>query len=130
MFLGNTQVEEIINELMINSKRFPVSEIIEDVKSKGSSSQFIKFTDPDNQQICIKLSDEVYIYSQQDAEVFDEEMKNIDVEDYFTNTIDVEELDKFQIKEGISGFYSSLDELKDIYSGDWKQILAECVFEN
>ena len=38
---------------------------MDDIKEKGALSEYLSFTDVDNQQVCIKLSEDVYIYSQQ-----------------------------------------------------------------
>ena len=52
-----------------------------------------------------------------------------DVEDYFTETYNLSELSDEEINEGVMGFYDSLDALKEMTPDDWKQIAAECIFE-
>ena len=39
------------------------------------------------------------------------------------------ELSDEEINEGVMGFYDSLDALKEMTPDDWKQIAAECIFE-
>lgn len=132
MFLGNTQLKELLVELNLNLHKFDnVKDIIEDLKRKGPNSGYLSFTDLDNQQVCIKLSEDTFIYSQQTAFTYDwNEDNDRDVEDYFTETYDLTELSLDEINEGISGFYSSLDVLKKEVPDNWKQIAAECIFED
>jgi hypothetical protein len=42
-----------------------IDNIIGDIKKNNIDSKYLLFTDVDNQQICIQLSEDVYIYSQQ-----------------------------------------------------------------
>ena len=131
MFLGKTQLDELLIELNLNLHQFDnVKDIIEDLKEKGGDSKYLSGTDQDNQQICIEINEDVYIYSQQTAMFYDwnEDNEN-DVEDYFTETYDLSELSDEDINKGISGFYSSLEVLKKELPSDWKQIAIECIFE-
>jgi len=132
MFLGNTQLEQIIRELKLNSH---ISEninlIIKDIQKNNIDSKYLDFTDQDNQQICIQISKDVYIYSQQTYLFYDWNTHNDkDVEEYYTETYNLALLTKSDIEEGISGFYPSLDALKKDAGEDWKQIAIECIFEN
>ncbi len=132
MFLGKTQLKELLVELNLNLHKFDnVKEIIEDLKVKGGDSKYLSYTDQDNQQICIEINEDVYIYSQQTAMLYDwNEDNNRDVEDYFTETYDLTELSLDEINEGISGFYTSLDALKKEVPDNWRQIAIECIFED
>lgn len=132
MFLGKTQLKELLVELNLNLHKFDnVKEIIEDLKVKGGDSKYLSYTDQDNQQICIEINEDVYIYSQQTAMLYDwKEDNNRDVEDYFTETYDLTELSLDEINEGISGFYGSLDALKKEVPDNWRQIAIECIFED
>lgn len=57
MFLGNTQLKELLLELNLNLHKFDnVKDIIEDLKEKGGYSKYLSMTDQDNQQICIKIN--------------------------------------------------------------------------
>lgn len=126
MFLSNTQKQEIIFELKASSR----DDLVEEINKNGAKSTILDFTDPDNQQICIKLSEDVYIYSQQDKFFYNwYEDNDTDVEDYHTEKIDLSILSSDEIKSGISGFYTSVDEVKKTYGEDYKMILAECIFE-
>ena len=131
MFLGKTQLDELLIELNLNLHQFDnVKDIIEDLKEKGGDSKYLSGTDPDNQQICIEINEDVYIYSQQTAMFYDyNEDNERDVEDYFTETYNLSELSDEEINEGVMGFYDSLDALKEMTPDDWKQIAAECIFE-
>lgn len=131
MFLGKTQLDELLIELNLNLHQFDnVKNIIEDLKEKGCDSKYLSYTDQDNQQICIEINEDVYIYSQQTAMFYDwsEDNEN-DVEDYFTETYNFSELSDEDINKGISGFYSSFEVLKKEVPGNWKQIAVECIFE-
>lgn len=131
MFLGNTQKKELLKELNFNLHKFNnVRDIIEDLREKGGDSEYLSCTDEDNQQICIVLSDDVYIYSQQTAMFYDySEDNEKDVEDYYTETYDLTELSDNEIDNGVVGFYGSLDALKKEIPDNWKQIAIECIFE-
>ena len=93
MFLGKTQLDELLTELNLNLHKFDnVKDIIEDLKEKGGDSKYLSGTDPDNQQICIEINEDVYIYSQQTAMFYDyNEDNERDVEDYFTETYNLSE---------------------------------------
>ena len=131
MFLGKTQLEELLAELNLNLHKFDnVKNIIEDLKEKGADSKYLSYTDQDNQQICIEINEDVFIYSQQTAMFYDWNVDNEnDVEDYFTETYNFSELPDEDINNCISGFYSSLEVLKNDLPNDWKQIVIECIFE-
>lgn len=43
--------------------------------------------------------------------------------------IDLNDYTKDDIKTYITGYYHSLDELKEMYGNDSNQIIAECIFE-
>lgn len=130
VFLGETQKNELLLELNLNSSKFNVKKIMDDVKEKGALSEYLSFTDVDNQQVCIELSENVYIYSQQTYIGYSYYTDNKkDVGEYYTETYDLEDLSKESLEEGISGFYDSLDELKKESPDNWKQIALECIFE-
>lgn len=131
MFLGNTQLKELLVELNLNLHKFDnVKDIIEDLKEKKEDSKYLSCTDEDNQQICILLSEDVFIYSQQTLLFYDwSEDNERDVEDYFTETYNLSELSLDEVNEGVKGFYDSLDALKKDVPDNWKQIAAECIFE-
>lgn len=132
MFLGTTQLEQLLTELNLNLHKFDnVKNIIDDLNDKGAVSEYLSYTDQDNQQICIEINEDVYIYSQQTAMMYDWcEDNDRDVENYYTETYNLSELSDEEINKGISGFYSSLEVLKKEVSDNWKQIIAECIFED
>ena len=131
MFLGNTQLKDLLLELNLNLHKFDnVKDIIEDLKEKGGYSKYLSMTDQDNQQICIKINEDVYIYSQQTAIFYDWNVDNErDVGNYFTETYNLSELSDEEINNSVAGFYGSLDALKKEVPDNWKQIAAECIFE-
>jgi len=57
MFLGNTQKQEIILELKIASR----DDLVKELEENGVKAEILDFTDVDNQQLCIKLSEDVYM---------------------------------------------------------------------
>ena len=127
MFLGKTQKEEIIFELRANLR----DDLVEEINKNGVKSTILDFTDPDNQQICIKLNEDTYIYSQQNKLFYDYyEDNNTDVKEYYTETINLFIFSSEEIKNGINAFYNSIDKVQEIYGEDYKRILAECIFEN
>ena len=132
MFLGNTQLKQLLTELNLSVNKIEkVKSIIEDLKEKGGESKFLKCTDEDNQQICIQLSEDVFIYSQQTLSDYDwNEDNERDVEDYFTKTYDLNKLTEEEINDGVNGFYDSLEALKKEIPDSWKQIAVECIFED
>ena len=124
MYLGKTQTNALIIELKINNRE----DIIKDIEKYGINSYFISCTDSDNQQFCIKLSSDVFIYSQQNKMFYSwDEDNDIDVMEYYTDTIYLN--DEEDIDQQISGFYDSVEDLKSEVGDDWKQIVAECIFE-
>ena len=132
MFLGTTQLNQLLIDLNLNLHKFDnVKDIIEDLKEKGGDSKYLSGTVQDNQQICIEINEDVYIYSQQTAMFYDwSEDNERDVEDYFTETYDLTELSDDEIDDGVVGFYGSLDALKKEIPDNWKQIAVECIFED
>lgn len=126
MFLGNTQKKELAKELKLALRE----DLVFDIEKNGVNSSLLDFTDVDNQQICIKLNEDKFIYSQQTKFFYDWFRDNdIDVKDYYTDTIDLSILSEKEIRSEISGFYGSIEEVKEIYGDSYKQILAECIFE-
>jgi hypothetical protein len=70
-------------------------------------------TDHDNYQFVKKLSDTEFIV----------------IEDNNEYEIDLNDYSEEQIKYNITAYYSSLEELKEIYGDDSNQIIAECIAE-
>lgn len=67
MTLNKNQIQALIDELDSSKYLFAnVNDVIEDINKNGASSKYIIITDIDTQQVCIKLSEFVFIYSQQD----------------------------------------------------------------
>jgi hypothetical protein len=71
-------------------------------------------------QFCFQLSDNVWKYC---------EYNYVD-RSLIEDTIDISKLSNKDKEEAIQGFYSSLDEVNEIYGKDYNQIIAECYFEN
>jgi hypothetical protein len=71
-------------------------------------------------QFCFQLSDNVWKYC---------EYNYID-RSLTEDTIDISKLSNKDKEEAIQGFYSSLNEVNEIYGKDSNQIIAECYFEN
>jgi len=84
----------------------------------------ICYTDPDNEQICLKLSNDSFLYSQRDED------NVLIAEPYRTEIMLWEDFNTEELqKEAISGYYSSINEVKKIYGESWKMIVLECAFE-
>lgn len=127
MFLGTTQKDQLIAELKINLQ----PKMAKELKEKGSDASFLSWTDDSNQQICIQIDEDVYIYSEHDKFFYEWETDmERDVGEYRTDTINLKQLSEEEIEDGISGFYTSLKKLKEECGDNWKQIAAECIFEN
>lgn len=132
MFLGNTQKNELLDELKFLSLRgfTTATEAIKDIETNESNAECLDFTDPDNQQIGIKITDDVWLYSQQDKMDYDYYNDNdLDVKTYKTQTIELIDYDDDDIDDMVSAFYSDLDTLKKENGDSWKQITLECIFE-
>lgn len=124
---GKHTKKEIIFEL----KAVLRDDLAREIEKNGAKSSILNFTDVDNQQICIKLDENVYIYSQQNEFFYNCYTDNdTDIKAYYTEKIDLSILSLEGIKNEISGFYNSIEEVKKIYAKNYKQILAECIFEN
>ena len=132
MTLNKNQIQSLIDELDSSKYLFAnINDVIEDINKNGASSKYIIITDIDTQQVCVKLSDFVFIYSQKDFSDKEFYKSQNDCEDRFlTQTIDLTKFSDKKIEENIYNFYSSIDEVKKLYTVDWKQIVAECIFEN
>lgn len=48
---------------------------------------------------------------------------------FYTETIRVDTMTEQEMKDAISGYYPSIDNVKEIYGDNWEQIIAECAFE-
>ena len=133
MFLGDTQKQQILDELKLlqtTNKYAQINDVITDIENKGVQSKYILLTDPDNQQIAVKVSDDIWIYSEQDSIDYSwEENNDIDIEDYETQILSFHNFKSEELEEAVAGYEDSLDSLKSIYGTGWKQIALECVFE-
>ena len=70
-------------------------------------------TDGDNNQYVKKISNTEFMI------IDNNRIHEIDIDDY-TN---------LEIREHISGYYSSLEELQEMYGDDSNQVIAECIAE-
>ena len=134
MFLGKTQKEEIIALLdallMGSNKHKHLNEIANDIEQKRAESDFLLQTDIDNQQVVIKVTDDIWIYSQQNSFRYDWSKHNdLDVEEYKTEIMDFNLLTLEEIEDDVCCYEDSLKKHKEIYGKDWKMIALECVFE-
>gem|GEM_PF-2061003 len=124
------QLENIIEELEgLVYYNQNIQHVIEDIKNKGVQSEYINMTDPDTEQICIKITEDIWLYSQSDDYIVDGKSILNGNYEYDTNLLDLslyasEDFDKF-----VSGYYNDLDHLKEENGDAWKQILLECAFE-
>lgn len=96
--------------------------------------------DADNQQYCFIHSENVFTYKEfikfnEDEGEFNEIPETITKEMWEDSnlwevaTIDYSKLSDDEITDAISGYYDTIDEVKETYGDDWKQIVVECHFE-
>jgi hypothetical protein len=96
-------------------------------------------TDPDNNQYGRKLSPGVYQFKEWDRNEYcssgicdSPEFKKDNFNNsrfWKENTIVLANFNEQEIREHISAYYNSLEQLKEIYGDDWEWIVAECIFE-
>jgi len=72
MFLGKSQKEEIIRELKFVAASDEIAiDLIREIEKDGVDAKCLSFTDVDNQQVAIKITEDIWIYSQQDKFFYD-----------------------------------------------------------
>lgn len=93
-------------------------------------------TDPDNFQYGRKVSEGVYQFKEWGGEKKLQVPSGKPIKECFDEPGDWEEdtivlanYSEDEIREHISAYYSSLEELKEIYGDDSEWIIAECIFE-
>lgn len=131
MFLGETQKNEILERLIFIGNEINIREIIDDIKSNGILSKFITVIDSDNQSFCIKITENVYVFSQQNLLNYNPESHNsLNIESYYTTIINITDFSKDGLRDEISPYYSSYEVLKKEYPNYWKLLIAESIFKN
>jgi hypothetical protein len=81
-------------------------------------------TDPDNKQYGRKIAEGIYEFKERNPfHEFNDEGEEIEI------TINLSHYSEEEIENHISAYYSSLNELKEIYGEDSEWIIAECIFE-
>lgn len=116
------QIDSLVCELKHAAFKYPheckkIAAIIESLEKEGMSS-LIEVTDEDNEQLCINVCGNAWIYSQRDSGG-----------DYYSDTLDLEEQSSDKISNAVESFGYNLDSLKEDDSESWKQLAVECVFE-
>ena len=81
-------------------------------------------TDLDNEQYGRQLSETKFEFKEKNRGLLD-----YDEDEFIHFGVDLSDYSEKEIEEAISGYYSSLDELKAIYIKDSNSIIAECIFE-
>ena len=131
MFLGITQKNEIIRELKFCLDSNLSEQLTKDILNNGVKAKCLDFTDVDNQQVAIKITDDTWLYSQQDKFFYNwNEDNERDVEEYKTDTICLSDYLESEVEKEVKYFYKSLQQLKEECKQNWKQIACECIFEN
>ncbi len=101
-------------------------------------------TDPDTLQYGRQISEKVFEFRQFDVinnrELFeaglDMDLRYLETKPVWKMdcwdklTVDLTNYTDKDIKENITGFYNSLNELKNTYGEESNWIIAECIFEN
>ena len=99
------------------------------LKDEGEKAQWI-LTDDDCYQWTKKLNEDCYQFLMIIGSFnckYNVIMETVPLNEFLTDDED----DKENIQEILRFFdYESLEELEEIYGDSWKQILAECIFEN
>ncbi len=131
MFLSETQKNEILERLIFIGNEIDIREIIDDIKSNGILSKFITVIDSDNQSFCIKITENVYVFSQQNLLNYNSEAhSSLNIESYYTTIINITDFSKDGLRDEISPYYSSYEVLKKEYPNYWKLLIAESIFKN
>ena len=126
MYLSPTQKEELIIELKIKGH----DDIARELEEKGVDSSYLLFINPKQQQVAVKISEDSAVYSQQDIDMYkEEEFMEIDVKEYYTDTISLSSYSTLEFDEYIKGFYDSMETLKEIEGENWQQALLSCIFK-
>jgi len=112
MIINTIQAEQI-TRILESSEKY---------KHFASIINTVKYTDIDTEQVGIKLSDDVWLYSEKDEDNSQEPYRTEFMFWSDFNTKDAQ-------TDAISGYYSSIEEVKKIYGDEWKQIVLECAFE-
>jgi hypothetical protein len=132
MFLSITQKEQLLKELKyaIVCGHNHLQKVSTDITEKGSDSEYLLFTDPDSQQVAIKVNDDIWIYSEHDIAPYCwDEHNDVDVEYYRTETMNFDDYTTEELEHWVKAYQKSLESHKEVYGDDWKQIALECVFE-
>lgn len=114
-----------------------IKEQIDSIKQEVSGTEYeelielidfdkIKFSDCDTNQLYIKLSEDIYLFSQADFVCPESEKKS----EYRTEILDFNDYSREEHACAIYGYYDSLEKVHELYKKDAKMIILECSFEN
>lgn len=81
-------------------------------------------TDLDNEQYGRQLSETRFEFKEKNRGLID-----YDEDEIIHFGVDLSKYSDKEIREAISGYYNSLEELKSIYGDDSNWVIAECIFE-
>ena len=128
--INRKQIDEItdeLNSLLTYNKNIQV--IINDILKNNINSQYLSVTDPDMAQVGIKITDDIWLYSQSDDYIVDGESIISEDYDYDTDLMDFTQYSDEDIQNSVSGYNKDIDDVKKNYGHDWKQVALECAFE-
>lgn len=124
------QLEDILDELsMLVSYNKNIQNVIDDIVINGLKSNYVSLTDPSTEQIGIKITEDIWLYSQNDDYIVDGHSVLDGEYEYETYLLDLSLYKKEDFDKFVSGYYKNLDQLKKENGDSWKQIALECAFE-
>lgn len=100
-----------------------------------------KNTDPDSYQYGRKISEGVYNFKEFDRHNYSTNNSNyLSVDEYMQSIFDNDEFwieikitmkhySQSQIEDYTSAYYTSIEQIKEIYGDSYEWIIAECIFE-
>lgn len=119
--LSTVQKEQILIELKYYEDIGLVdNKISNSINQDGYSSKYLLQTNPNTEQYAIKITDDIWLYSEQDIS---------DDSGFKMDEINLTDYSESDLEFYVSGYYKDVAEVKKNYKDDWKQIVAECIFE-
>lgn len=94
-----------------------------------------EMTDPDQYQFCLKIDQDIFRYREYNwFEAYPDEPESLtqaekDQNNWEDLTVDIRKYSPEEIQNHISAYYDSVEDIQKSYGNDWKQIVAECIFE-
>lgn len=126
--ISDKQLDAILSALVTHcTGDEQLKAIADDIREKRTDSEFLLQTDIDTEQYAVKISDDVWIYSENS----DRSAIGIEVpyDPYATEVMDFTNYTEEELEHWVCAYMPSLQTHKEAYGDNWKQIALECVFE-